>query len=58
MTVQRELIEAVRGAGLAARVMIGGAPVGQAWADEIGADGFAGNAVAAVEVARGLLGAA
>jgi len=58
MTVQRDLIDAVRGAGLGAKVMIGGAPVGQAWADEIGADGFADNAVAAVDLARSLLGAA
>ena len=58
MTVQRDLIAAVRGAGLGTQVMIGGAPVGQEWADQIGADGFADNAVAAVDVARRLLGAA
>jgi trimethylamine corrinoid protein len=56
MTVQRELVNAVRGAGLKAKVMVGGAPVSQEWADEIGADGFADNAVAAVAVAGDLVG--
>lgn len=56
MTVQRDLVSAVKQAGLKALVMVGGAPVSQAWADEIGADGFADNAVSAVEVAGRLLG--
>jgi len=55
MSVQRDLVAAVRKAGLSARVMVGGAPVTRAWAAEIGADGYADNAVAAVEVARGLV---
>ena len=55
MTVQRDLIDALSEAGLSTRVMVGGAPVGQAWADQIGAAGFADNAVAAVEVARSLV---
>jgi len=57
MTVQRELIESLRSEGLRARVMVGGAPVDRSWAEQIGADGFADNAVAAVEVARGLVDA-
>lgn len=36
-------------------VMIGGAPVTERWADEIGADGFGDNAVAAVKKATELI---
>ena len=56
MAAQRQLVAAVRDAGLKARVLVGGAPVTQAWADEIGADGFADNAAAAVELARKVVG--
>ncbi len=55
MVGQRQLVEAVRKAGLEVKVMVGGAPVRQSWADEIGADGYAESAVAAVSVARQLL---
>ncbi|MCP4963702.1 MAG: dimethylamine corrinoid protein 3 [bacterium] len=55
MVEQRQLVEAVRKAGLEVKVMVGGAPVRQSWADEIGADGYAESAVAAVSVARQLL---
>lgn len=41
-----------------AKVMIGGAPVTQAYADEIGADGYAPDAASAVDKARALLGKA
>ena len=37
------------------KVLVGGAPVNQRWAKEIGADGYAENAVAAVKLAKGLL---
>jgi 5-methyltetrahydrofolate--homocysteine methyltransferase len=40
------------------KVMIGGAPITQAYADEIGADGYAPDAAAAVELARSLMGQA
>lgn len=56
MAVQRELVGALKQAGLRARVMVGGAPANQAWASEIGAAGYADNAVAAVAVARRLVG--
>ena len=55
MPGQRELVAALRGAGLRARVMVGGAPASQEWAREIGAHGYADNAVAAVAVARRLV---
>jgi len=56
MARQRDVVVAVRGAGLRARVMVGGAPVSQSWADEVGADGYADSAVSAVDVARRLVG--
>lgn len=37
------------------KVMIGGAPISQSFADKIGADGYSANAVEAVKVARRLL---
>ncbi len=58
MAVQREVIEALKAAGLRerVRVMVGGAPVNQEWAEAIGADGYAEDAVGAVELAKRLLG--
>ncbi len=56
MAKQRDLVEAVRGAGLRARVLVGGAPVRQDWADQIGADGYAENALGAVELVQRLAG--
>jgi corrinoid protein of di/trimethylamine methyltransferase len=55
MAGQRELVDAVRRAGLRARVMVGGAPTSEDWSRRIGADGYADNAVAAVAVARKLV---
>jgi len=37
-------------------VMIGGAPTTRAWADEIGADGYAEDAIEAVATAKQVLG--
>ena len=52
-------VEALKGAGLnATKVLIGGAPVTQAYADQVGADGYAPDAASAVDVARKLLNAA
>ena len=56
MSRQRDLVAALREAGLRARVMVGGAPVTAEWASRIGADGFADNALAAVTLARRLVG--
>ncbi|MBI4859358.1 MAG: homocysteine S-methyltransferase family protein [Candidatus Riflebacteria bacterium] len=47
MVLQRDLVQAVRKAGLKARVMVGGAPVTEGWASEIGADGHADRYVEA-----------
>ncbi|MDO4574927.1 MAG: corrinoid protein [Planctomycetia bacterium] len=56
MPAMRKTIEAVTAAGLREKisVMIGGAPVTQSYADEIGADGYSDNANAAVTLARKL----
>jgi len=58
MTVQREVIEALEEAGIRdqVKVIIGGAPVNQEWADTIGADGYAEDAVGAIELAKQLVG--
>jgi 5-methyltetrahydrofolate--homocysteine methyltransferase len=56
MTQMGAVIEAVKEAGLAAKVMVGGAPITQEYADEIGADGYAADAASAVDVARQLMG--
>jgi 5-methyltetrahydrofolate--homocysteine methyltransferase len=51
-------VEALTEAGLRdkVKVLVGGAPVTQAFADQIGADGFAPDASSATRVAKGLLG--
>jgi len=55
MTGMEDVIKAVRGAGLKARVMIGGASVTQEFADKIGADGYAPDAPSAVGKAKELV---
>ena len=57
MPGMKTTIESVKTAGVPVKVMIGGAPVTQRYADEIGADGFSDNASGAVRVARSLVGA-
>jgi corrinoid protein of di/trimethylamine methyltransferase len=57
MLHQREVIEHLSEAGLReqVKVMVGGSPVTQAWADQIGADGFAEDAANAVTEAKRLM---
>jgi methanogenic corrinoid protein MtbC1 len=59
MLHQRDVIEHLSEAGMRekVRVMVGGSPVTQAWADQIGADGFAEDAANAVTVAKRLMAA-
>jgi corrinoid protein of di/trimethylamine methyltransferase len=56
MPSMKTTIEALRQAGVRdrAKVLIGGAPVTQQYADEIGADGYGQSATAAVQLAREL----
>ena len=57
MPKQQEVIEALKRENLRERVkvMVGGAPVTQAWADQIEADGYAEDAVEAVKKALELI---
>ncbi len=57
MTVQRDIIEALKEHGLRkkVKVIIGGAPINKDWAEKIGADGFADDAMRAVAVLKELL---
>jgi len=48
-------IKALKDAGVKAKVMIGGAPVTQAYADKIGADGYSADAASAVDLAKSLI---
>jgi trimethylamine corrinoid protein len=60
MVNQRRVLSRLRERGLRSRfkVLVGGAPVTQKWADEIGADGYGENATAAVRAALKTLGKA
>jgi len=48
-------IKALKHAGVSAKIMIGGAPVTQGYADKIGADGYAPDAASAVDLAKSLV---
>ena len=52
MLFQRDVVELLRNKGLDNKyfVMVGGAPVTQRWADEIGANGYARHAIEAVKL--------
>ena len=54
MMYQKDIIEALKTAGLRdkVKIMVGGAPVTQAFADEVGADVYTPDAASAAEVAR------
>ena len=57
ITVQREIINDLVNAGLRdkVKVIVGGTPVTHGWASEIGADGYAEDAMGAVQIARQLV---
>jgi len=57
MTMMKTVIDALQTAGVRSttKVMIGGAPITQQFADEIGADGYSDNASSAVALARKLV---
>jgi len=58
MVNMRTTIDALAEAGVRdqVKIMIGGAPVTQRYADEVGADGYAPDAASAVDLARSLIG--
>jgi corrinoid protein of di/trimethylamine methyltransferase len=57
MSMMKNIIQALEQAGIRqkTKVMIGGAPITQQYADQIGADGYSDNASAAVALARRLV---
>ena len=57
MPEMQNVIEALGEAGLRnqVKVIVGGAPIDQGFADKIGADGFGADAVDAVQLARELI---
>jgi len=57
MPAMEATIVAIKEAGVAAKTIIGGAPVTEAYADQIGADGYSDDAPGAVELARKLVAA-
>lgn len=56
MTQMTEIVKAMNDSGLDVKTIIGGAPVTQSFADEIGANGFAPDAASAVDVVKELMG--
>ena len=56
MPAIKDTIEAIKASGLrdTVKIMIGGAPVTQAFADEVGADGYSEDAASAAELANKL----
>jgi corrinoid protein of di/trimethylamine methyltransferase len=59
MSEQQKIIETFKEAGLRdqVKIMIGGAPVTKSWAEKVGADGFAKDAISAVALAKRLVAA-
>jgi len=55
MPCMEKTLKALKAAGVSAKIMIGGAPVTQAYADKIGASGYAADAASAVDVAKSLI---
>jgi corrinoid protein of di/trimethylamine methyltransferase len=57
LPMQREIVQGIVAAGLRdnVKLIFGGAPVTEEWVKEIGGDGYAENAIEAVNVAKKLL---
>ncbi len=58
MTGQKNVVEALEAQGLRpkVKVILGGAPVTESWANEVGADGYGKDAIGAVALAKSLMG--
>lgn len=56
MPAQEETVKYLKENGCKAKIMVGGAPVSQEFADEIGADGYSEDGASAVIVAKQLMG--
>ena len=57
MIGQKKVVELLKEKGMSQKfkVMLGGAPITGTWVEECGADGYASNAVEAVNLAKSLL---
>lgn len=55
MEYMKDIVDAVREAGLKVKIMVGGAPLNAEYAAQIGADGYSSNANEAVALAKSLL---
>jgi 5-methyltetrahydrofolate--homocysteine methyltransferase len=55
MTNMKAVVDAFKAADVPCKVLIGGAPVTQAFCDEIGADGYAPDAASAADLAKTLM---
>jgi 5-methyltetrahydrofolate--homocysteine methyltransferase len=57
MPMMKEVVEAAKAAGIrnGVKIVIGGAPVTQKYAEEIGADGYSPDAASAVDLVKGLI---
>lgn len=58
MPAMKTTVKKIKEGGLAVKVMVGGAPITDAFAKEIGADAYSADAASAVDVARSLVEAA
>ncbi|GBC59368.1 methyltransferase [Desulfonema ishimotonii] len=57
MPAMEATVKAIREAGITVKTIVGGAPVTQAFAEQINADGYSDDAPSAVELARKLMAA-
>jgi 5-methyltetrahydrofolate--homocysteine methyltransferase len=55
MPGMEKTLKAIRDSGVTAKIIVGGAPVTQDYADRIGADGYAADAASAVDIAKSLV---
>ena len=52
MPAMEKTLKTMKAAGVKAKIIVGGAPVTQAYADKIGADGYAADAASAVDITK------
>jgi 5-methyltetrahydrofolate--homocysteine methyltransferase len=57
MPQMTDVVKALKASGVKVKTIIGGAPVTQNFANEIGADGYAPDAASAADVAKSLMAA-
>lgn len=57
MPAMQETVKQLREQGISAKVMVGGAPITEEFANSIGADGYSPDAASAVDLARQLVAA-